>query len=81
MCSTHPQLPETDYTILNANIEENCTKQNLQCTPFFLEKIQQVRLVVLFVFMFTLTQYSMSTVAKKARRDFHTDVRARRSTR
>ena len=36
------KLPETDYTILNANIQENCTKQNLQCTPFFLEKIQQV---------------------------------------
>ena len=38
-------LPEPDYLILNEAIQENCTKMNLQCTPFFMEKIQQVFLL------------------------------------
>lgn len=36
------QLPEPDYDVLNASVRENCTAMNLQCTPFFLEKIQQI---------------------------------------
>lgn len=36
------KLPEPDYEILNDAVEENCKKMNLQCTPFFLEKIQQI---------------------------------------
>lgn len=36
-------LPTPDYEVLDAAVKENCEKQNLQCTPFFLEKIQQVR--------------------------------------
>ena len=35
-------LPEPDYMVLNEAVRENCIKMNLQCTPFFLEKIQQV---------------------------------------
>jgi len=35
-------LPVPDYEILNDAIEESCAKFNLQCTPFFLEKIQQI---------------------------------------
>ncbi|XP_052080869.1 dynein axonemal heavy chain 7-like isoform X1 [Mytilus californianus] len=36
------KLPEPDYKILNEHIRNNCDKKNLQCVPFFLEKIQQV---------------------------------------
>lgn len=36
------QLPEPDYVVLNEAVKENCLKMNLQCTHFFLEKIQQV---------------------------------------
>ena len=36
------KLPEPDYKILNENVQANCKKMNLQCVPFFLEKIQQV---------------------------------------
>ena len=35
-------LPEPDYDVLNHYVRENCTKMNLQCTDFFLEKIQQI---------------------------------------
>ena len=28
--------------MLNENVEANCVNMNLQCTPFFLEKIQQI---------------------------------------
>ena len=35
-------LPEPDYMVLNEHVRENCIKMNLQCTSFFLEKIQQV---------------------------------------
>ncbi|CAG5124201.1 unnamed protein product, partial [Candidula unifasciata] len=36
------KLPEPDYVELNIAIKENCEKDNLQCTQFFLEKIQQI---------------------------------------
>ena len=35
-------LPEPDYDVLNHYVKENCKKMNLQCTDFFLEKIQQI---------------------------------------
>ena len=36
------QLPEPDYEVLNKYIQQNCIKSNLQCTEFFLSKIQQI---------------------------------------
>uniref|UniRef100_A0A2C9JUK5 Dynein axonemal heavy chain 7 n=1 Tax=Biomphalaria glabrata TaxID=6526 RepID=A0A2C9JUK5_BIOGL len=36
------RLPEPDYVILNENIKTACTETNLQCTPFFLTKIQEI---------------------------------------
>ncbi len=35
-------LPAPDYDTLNEHVRETCVKMNLQCTDFFLEKIQQV---------------------------------------
>lgn len=35
-------LPEPDYTVLNAAVQEACQLANMQCTDFFLEKIQQI---------------------------------------
>jgi dynein heavy chain len=35
-------LPESDYTDLNACIFEVCKRSNIQCVPWFLEKIQQI---------------------------------------
>jgi dynein heavy chain len=35
-------LPTPDYEILNASLRECCIKNNLQCTKYFLEKIQQI---------------------------------------
>lgn len=39
------KLPEPDYKVLNEAVQENCIKMNLQCTNFFLEKIQQVSIL------------------------------------
>ena len=36
------KLPAPDYETLNENVEAVCERMNLQCTPFFLEKIQQI---------------------------------------
>ncbi|XP_076179047.1 dynein axonemal heavy chain 7 isoform X1 [Ptiloglossa arizonensis] len=36
------ELPEPDYTDLNACTRDACSASNLQCTPVFLEKIQQM---------------------------------------
>ncbi|XP_013422101.1 dynein heavy chain 7, axonemal isoform X2 [Lingula anatina] len=36
------KLPEPDYVALNEAVRQNCDKMNLQCTPFFLEKMQQI---------------------------------------
>lgn len=35
-------LPEPDYVILNKAVEDICKEQNIQNTPFFLEKVQQL---------------------------------------
>ena len=36
------KLPEPDYETLNENVLIVCEQMNLQCTSFFLEKIQQI---------------------------------------
>lgn len=36
------ELPEPDYTILNAAVHKACEAANIQCIPFFLEKVQQI---------------------------------------
>ena len=36
------KLPEPDYEVLNEAVRDVCNRMNLQCTNFFLEKIQQV---------------------------------------
>lgn len=36
------KLPPADYDHLNEAVNDVCIKMNLQCTDFFLEKIQQV---------------------------------------
>lgn len=35
-------LPEPDYVILNTAVDDTCKVQNMQNTPFFLEKVQQL---------------------------------------
>uniref|UniRef100_A0A1Y1JXL1 AAA+ ATPase domain-containing protein n=1 Tax=Photinus pyralis TaxID=7054 RepID=A0A1Y1JXL1_PHOPY len=36
------ELPPPDYVIFNLAVEDTCVKHNLQCTDFFLEKVQQL---------------------------------------
>ncbi|XP_011505820.1 PREDICTED: dynein heavy chain 7, axonemal [Ceratosolen solmsi marchali] len=36
------KLPDPDYTYLNACVKEACIAANLQCTDFFLKKIQEI---------------------------------------
>ncbi|XP_050309816.1 dynein axonemal heavy chain 7 [Anthonomus grandis grandis] len=35
-------LPEPDYVVLNKAVEDTCVTMNIQCTPIFLEKVQQL---------------------------------------
>ncbi|KAJ8915598.1 hypothetical protein NQ315_003378, partial [Exocentrus adspersus] len=35
-------LPEPDYVVLNQAVGDACKARNIQCTPFFLEKVQQL---------------------------------------
>ncbi|KAK5646415.1 hypothetical protein RI129_004879 [Pyrocoelia pectoralis] len=36
------ELPPPDYVLFNEAVEETCVARNLQCTEFFLEKVQQL---------------------------------------
>lgn len=36
------KLPKPDYDQMNVAVEQACKDSNLQCTSFFLEKIQQI---------------------------------------
>ena len=43
-------LPTPDYVILNEAIVESCAEMNLQCTDFFMQKIQQASRNIIFIF-------------------------------
>lgn len=60
-------LPQSNYSILNTSIEESCEKLNFQCTPYFLEKIQQMyeTMIVRHGFMIVGLPYSGKTSAYK----------------
>lgn len=64
------KLPESDYVLFNECVKKACEKNNKQCTEFFLEKVQQVRILspgihvcFLMVLYFTLFKlYEMIVV-------------------
>lgn len=60
-------LSQPDYKILNTCAEESCEKLNLQCTPYFLEKIQQIyeMMIVRHGFMIVGLPFSGKTSAYK----------------
>lgn len=35
-------MPEPDYDLFDVAVREACKRMNLQSTPFFLEKVQQI---------------------------------------
>jgi dynein heavy chain len=51
------KLPTPDYEVLNENVKDVCNKTNLQCTNFFLEKIQQVYVIRLLKNGTVVNQY------------------------
>ncbi|XP_076387685.1 dynein axonemal heavy chain 7 [Megachile rotundata] len=51
------RLPEPDYTDLNACVRDACESSKLQCTPVFLEKIQQIYEMMIVRHGFMLVGY------------------------
>lgn len=51
------KLPEPDYELLNAAVLDTCARLNLQCVPFFLEKVQQIYEMMLVRHGFMIVGY------------------------
>ena len=51
------KLPPPDYAMFNESVRKQCIEMNLQCTDFFLEKIQQVKINVINKYRSNMTQY------------------------
>ncbi|XP_050432703.1 dynein axonemal heavy chain 7-like isoform X2 [Adelges cooleyi] len=62
------ELPDPDYRVLNECLNESCQNLNLQCTPYFLQKIQQVyeMMIVRHGLMIVGLPFSGKTSAYKA---------------
>lgn len=60
-------LPQSNYNILNTCIRESCERLNLQCTSYFIEKIQQMyeMMIIRHGFMIVGLPFSGKTSAYK----------------
>ncbi|XP_026668000.1 dynein heavy chain 12, axonemal-like, partial [Ceratina calcarata] len=61
------KLPEPDYSDLNTCTFDACTEANIQCTPVFLEKVQQIyeMMIVRHGFMIVGLPFAGKTTAYK----------------